>query len=144
MLKVLAVGKMKSRPLSELVEDYAARLKRYGGVDIVEIKDSSPEGEGEKILERLKNFRGKVWACSEEGKAMSSREFSAALEKNLAFGDTAFIIGGSYGLSDRVRKRSDFIFSMSPMTFTHEYARAVLMEQLYRAKCISANTPYHH
>lgn len=81
---------------------------------------------------------------SEEGILMGSREFSRALEADLQRGGSAFAVGGPYGLSDRVRARADVVMSMSPMTFTHEFARAVLLEQIYRAKTISANAGYHH
>ena len=66
------------------------------------------------------------------------------LEADLMNGSSAFVIGGPYGLSDRVKKRADKLISLSPMTFTHEFARAILIEQIYRAKTISANTGYHH
>ena len=59
-------------------------------------------------------------------------------------GGSAFAIGSAYGLSDKVRARADVLMSMSPMTFTHEFARAVLLEQIYRAKTITAKTGYHH
>lgn len=144
MLKIVAVGKMKSRELAAIAADYAARLKRYGGVEIVELKDADPEREGEKIIENLKNFRGRVYVMSEEGKMISSRKFSEMIERDLASGGSAFVIGGPYGLSDAAKARADALISMSPMTFTHEFARAILLEQIYRAKNISANTGYHH
>ena len=81
---------------------------------------------------------------SEEGKLFSSREFSKKLEDDELVGGSAFVIGSAYGLSDKVRARADVLMSMSPMTFTHEFARAILLEQIYRAKTITAKTGYHH
>ena len=144
MLRLIAVGKMKNRALAEICADFAGRLGRFGSIEISEIKDSTPEREGAKILESLKNFKGRFYAMAEEGKAMTSREFSKLLERDALAGGSAFAIGGAYGLSDEVKKNADALISLSPMTFTHEFARAVLLEQIYRAKTISANTGYHH
>jgi len=144
MLKLVAIGKLKNRALAELCEDYAARLRRFGGIEIAEIKDSDVEKEGEKIIENLKNFKGKVYVMSEEGKSFSSREFSKKLEEDELSGGSAFVIGGSYGLSGVAKERASVLMSMSPMTFTHEFARTILLEQIYRAKTITAKTGYHH
>ena len=140
--KIIAVGKMKCAELKSLCAEYARRLSRYGGVEVDEIRDAGAEAEADAMLGKLANFRGRVYAMSEEGVLMGSREFSRALEADLQRGGSAFAIGGPYGLSDRVRARADVVMSMSPMTFTHEFARAVLLEQIYRAKTISANTGY--
>lgn len=142
--KVIAVGRLKNVELKGLCAEYIRRLNRFGGVDIVEVKDSSPETEADAILEKLANYRGRIYVMSEEGKLFSSREFSKSIEADLMRGGSAFIIGGPYGLSDRLKKRADVLMSMSPMTFTHEFARTILLEQIYRAKTISANTGYHH
>jgi len=144
MTKLIVVGKMKNRALESLCQDYADRLKHFGGIEILELKDSNPEKEGEKIIEVLKNFRGKVYIMSEEGKTFTSREFSKKLENDLLAGGSAFVIGSAYGLSDAAKARADILMSMSPMTFTHEFARTILLEQIYRAKTISANIGYHH
>ena len=127
-----------------MCDDYASRLKHFGGIEIVELKNSDAQKEGEKMLENLKGFRGKVYVMSEEGKTFTSREFSKRLEDDLMSGGSAFVIGGAYGLSDEAKERADVLMSMSPMTFTHEFARAILLEQIYRAKTITANTGYHH
>ena len=144
MLKLVVVGKVKNRALAEICADFADRLKRFGGIEIAELKDSTPERECEKILESLKNFRGKVYVMSEEGKTFTSRGFSKRLEDDELAGGSAFVIGSAYGLADEVKKRADVLMSMSPMTFTHEFARATLLEQIYRAKTITAKTGYHH
>ncbi len=145
MLRLVAVGRIKNRALAELASDYAARLKRYGGIEIRELGDGPGiEQEGEKILKALDNFRGSVYAMSEEGDGMDSRGFAKMLEADLIRGGSAFAIGSAYGLSKAVKDRADKIISLSPLTFTHEFARVALLEQIYRAKNISANTPYHH
>ena len=75
MLKLITVGKMKNRALAEICADFTDRLKRFGGLEIVELKDSTPEKEGERIIESLKNFKGRVYVMSEEGRTFSSKEF---------------------------------------------------------------------
>ncbi len=144
MLKLITVGKMKNRALAEICADFTDRLRRFGGIEIIEIKDSTPEKEGERIVESLKNFRGRVYVMSEEGRTFTSNDFSKKLEQDELVGSSAFVIGGPYGLSAEAKERADTLMSMSPMTFTHEFARAILLEQIYRAKTISAKTGYHH
>ena len=136
---------MKNKPLEELANEYRKRLSKYDKLEIAELKDAGVEKEGEKILEVLKGAKGKIYAMAEEGKTMSSEEFSETLEKDLmANGSSIFIIGGPYGLSKEVKEAAHCLFSLSKMTFTHEWARTILLEQLYRAKSISAGSGYHH
>ena len=136
---------MKNKALAELAQEYQKRLSKYDKLEIVEIKDSGAEREGEKILEILKGAKAKIYAMAEEGKLQSSEEFSKTLEEDLSkFGTSAFVIGGPYGLSKAVKERANALMSLSPMTFTHEWARAILLEQIYRAKSISAGSGYHH
>ncbi len=145
MLKIIAVGKMKNKPLEELANEYRKRISKYDKLDIVEIKDMGVEKEGEKILEILRSAKGKIYAMTEEGKHQTSEEFSQTLENDLMTNGTSiFIIGGPYGLSQEVKQAAHCIFSLSKMTFTHEWARTILLEQLYRAKSISAGSSYHH
>ncbi len=143
MLKVVAIGKMKNKHLAALASDYTERLSHYGTFELAELKDSDPDKETLRMQENLKNFRGKIYAMTEEGKPMTSKELSKLLERDLLSGGSAFIIGGPYGLSESMRKTACLI-SLSPMTFTHEMARVILLEQLYRAKTISSGTGYHH
>lgn len=143
-LKIIAVGKIKRAELRALCDEYLKRLSRYGGAEIIEIKDSDAETEAGNMLGKLANFKGRIYALAEEGKTATSREFSKMIESDLLRGGSAFVIGGPYGLSDKIKEKADVLLSLSPMTFTHEFARAILLEQIYRAKTISANTGYHH
>ena len=144
MIRIIAVGRMKNRPLAELAEEYMKRLSKYDKAHVLEIRDSDPRREGARMLEMLEGARGTVYVLSEEGEAFSSREFSSMLEADLAKGGSTFVIGGPYGLSEEIKRRADTLMSLSAMTFTHEWARAILAEQLYRAKSISAGSGYHH
>ena len=74
----------------------------------------------------------------------TSVEFSKMLERDAMRGGSAFVVGGAYGIAGSMKAAADAIVSLSPLTFTHEFARAILAEQLYRAKTITANTGYHH
>lgn len=143
-LKIITVGKIKRAELRALCDEYLKRLSRYGGAEIIEIKDSDAETEAGNMLGKLANFKGRIYALAEEGKTATSREFSKMIESDLLRGGSAFVIGGPYGLSDKIKEKADVLLSLSPMTFTHEFARAILLEQIYRAKTISANTGYHH
>ena len=98
--------------------------------------------EGKAILQ---SCRGKIIAMCIEGKERSSEEFAQMLDTAAVSGDStvSFVIGSSFGLSDEVKKAADMRFSMSPMTFTHQIARVLLTEQLYRAFQISTGGKYH-
>lgn len=145
MLKLVVVGKMKNKNLAELSADYAKRISKYDKLEIVEIKDADVQKEGEKILEVVKNSKLKIYAMAEEGKTATSVNLSKMLESDLQNSSgSLFIIGGAYGLSAEVKKHAATLLSLSPMTFTHEWARTILLEQLYRAKSISAGSGYHH
>lgn len=144
MIKLVAVGKMKNRALDLLCKDYFERLSRYDKFELVLIKDSTVQRESERMLELISSSKLRTYVLSEEGKLFSSRDFSKVIERDLMLGGSMFVIGGAYGMSEDVKRAAHALVSLSPMTFTHEWARAILAEQLYRAKTISADTGYHH
>ena len=141
---VIAIGKMKNRSLAELCDDFSKRLKRQGNFELIELKDGDVESEGQRILEALEKRRdARVYTMAEEGKTRSSAKLAAELAA-LQGQPAVFIIGGAYGLSDAVKQRADELFSLSPLTFTHEIARMLVCEQLYRAVSINTGSKYHH
>ena len=141
-LRIIAVGKVKNRALQELAQDYLARISHYAKIDVVELKDSDPRQEGRQMLEKIERTGSAfVIALSEEGKEMVSGEFADRLGKINT--DIIFLIGGPVGLSKEARKRADTVLSLSRMTFTHEMARVVLLEQVYRAFTILKGEKYH-
>lgn len=143
-LTLLVVGRLKNEHLRALCDDFAGRLRRQGKLEIVEFKDSDPESEGERILTALDSRSDAVvWALAEEGKSMRSADLAKQISA-LQGGELVLIIGGPYGLSAAVKRRADKLFSLSPMTFTHEMARYLLLEQLYRGVSINAGSKYHH
>ena len=155
---VLCVGKLKEKPLRQMADEYLKRLGRYGKYEESEIPDlPEPAGgtsaaleeqvkarEGEALLARIRPG-DRVIALTIEGRQRSSTELARHLEELRTAGESrlVFVIGGSLGLGKNVLARADEELSMSPMTFPHQLARVMLLEQLYRAEKISAGERYH-
>lgn len=118
---------------------YLERTTRLQRIEVIEIPDSDPFGEGKLMLAKSKSMP--LYAFSEEGIMMTSMQF-ADLLKSLD-GDVAFVLGGPNGLSTDVKKAAKKIVSLSKMTFTHEMARLILLEQIYRGITIIKGMPYH-
>lgn len=141
---IIVVGKMKNRSLASLCQDFSWRLQRQGYFECIELKDGDVESEGQRILEVLiKRNDARIYALGEEGATHRSKELADSLYA-LRGQSAVFIVGGAYGLSDAVKERADEIWSLSPLTFTHEIARMLLCEQLYRAVSIQMGSKYHH
>ena len=141
---VIAIGKMKNRSLANLCDDFSKRLKRQGNFELIELKDGDVESEGHRILEALaKRSDASIYAMAEEGMTRTSQRLADELH-SLQGRPVVFILGGAYGLSDAVKARADALFALSPLTFTHEIARMLICEQLYRAVAIQTGSKYHH
>lgn len=138
---ILAVGKMTTKGLNETLNHYLKQLRQ---LEIIEIKESNMNEEGRKILRHIKS-NDYVATLEIEGTPFSSVSLSNLLarKKQYASGRIVFVIGGSDGLDKRVKDRSDQALSMSHMTFPHQFARVMLVEQLYRAQKIQDGHPYH-
>lgn len=141
------VGKTKNKNWQALQIDYLQRLSHFVKCEITEVKDSNaPNGteiEGKRILENV-NQSPFVCLLDVSGRTISSHELAKEIEKwqNRALKEVAFVIGGASGVSGEVVERADFGLSLSPLTFTHEMARVVLLEQLYRSYTIIKGFPY--
>ena len=154
-LHLLCVGRLTEAYLQEGCQLFANRLQHYLPTTITELKEhktgKKPDipriiaAEGEQLLQRAAN-PGCLIALDERGKTMSSVDFANLLERHMVDGtpELALVIGGPFGLSDAVRQRADRVLSLSAMTLTHQMARLLLLEQLYRACTIIRNEPYHH
>jgi 23S rRNA (pseudouridine1915-N3)-methyltransferase len=141
---LIVIGKMKNRSLARLCEDFSKRLKRQGNFELIELKDGDVESEGQRILEALaKRSDARIYAMAEEGRTRTSQRLADELYA-LQGRPAIFILGGAYGLSDAVKARADALFALSPLTFTHEIARMLICEQLYRAVAIQNGSKYHH
>ena len=132
-LSIKAIGKIKKRWISDGINQYK---KRMPDLVINELKNFN--------LINLKDLKREtiIISLSEEGKLFNSEEFATLIEsfKNQKI---TFLIGDAEGLPNNLRSKSDLLLSLSPLTFTHEFARLILIEQIYRAFCISQNYPYH-
>jgi 23S rRNA (pseudouridine1915-N3)-methyltransferase len=141
---IIAIGRMKNKPLAALSDDFSKRLKRSGNFELLELKDGDVESEGARILEALEKRKdARIYAMAEEGRTHTSAGLAAELLA-LQGQPAVFILGGAYGLSPAVKARADVLFALSPLTFTHEIARMLLCEQLYRAVSINSGSKYHH
>lgn len=156
-LAILCVGKLREAYWRDAAQEYVKRLGRYGGVEIIECADmAEPKNasaadlrrvldmEGAALLAQIKP-RDHVVALTIDGRQLAS----PALAQRIATLETdgvariVFVIGGSNGLSDAVQARAGERLSFSPMTFPHQLARVLLLEQLYRARKILAGETYH-
>jgi 23S rRNA (pseudouridine1915-N3)-methyltransferase len=132
------VGKVRKGWVSEGVELYRKRLP---GLEIVELRDAGMAREAESISAELRGGEQLVALC-EEGQSYDSLAFAKALEGS-GSGRLAFVIGGAAGLDPALKARAHWRLSLSPLTFPHELARLLLLEQLYRASTIQQGGPYH-
>ncbi len=137
-IRILAVGRVRKSWIREGLELYSRRLP---GLSIVDIRDSTPAREAAAIGAELRPDEQLV-VLAEEGVHLGSLAFAERLR---AFGSTrlAFAIGGADGLTAELKAHASWRLSLSPMTFPHELARLILVEQLYRAQAILQGSPYH-
>ncbi len=150
MIKIITVGSIKEKYLIDAIEEYKKRLTRYTNIEIIEVKDEGlvePEKamklEGEKIKKHISS-KDYLITLEIEGKQLNSKEFSEKIENALMEnGNIAFVIGGSYGLSEEIKEMSNYKLSFSKMTFPHQLFRVILLEQIYRGFKIKNNESYH-
>ena len=153
---LICVGKVKEKFYRDAIKEYEKRLGAYIKLNTIEISDEkvkiennseialAMEKEGNNILSKIKDNQY-VITLEILGKNLSSEEFASKIDNLMLTGksDVALVIGGSYGLSDSVKKRSDLALSFSRMTFPHQMMRVVLLEQVYRAYRIITGASYH-
>lgn len=154
---LIVVGKNKEKFFKEAVDEYSKRLSKFCKLNIIEVDDEETpanssdsfdtlikDKEGERILKKIPSSAF-VFTLEIDGKKYDSVAFSRKIEKLCVSGNShiCFIIGGSLGLSDSVRKISNERISFSDMTFPHQLMRVILLEQVYRAFKIINNEPYH-
>lgn len=149
-MKLICVGKIKEKYLNDAIDEYKKRLSKYTKLDIVELPDISyneidkvKKEEGKLILKHLKETDN-VIILDINGIELSSVELTNKLCRlESVNSNITFIIGGSYGLSDEVKKRANFSLSFSKLTFPHQLFRVILLEQIYRTYKIRNNENYH-
>ena len=155
-IKVYCIGKIKEQYLKDGIAEYLKRLLPYAKTEIIEVADSKVKDnpndfditkakneEGERVLKLIKNDY--LIGLDLNKKEFTSEEFASYLESKFVEGGSSisFVIGGSYGLSENLKKRCNSSISLSKMTFLHQMTRLVLLEQIYRAFKILNNETYH-
>ncbi len=150
MIKIITVGTLKEKYLQEAIKEYSKRLQKYTNLEIIEVKDEGVVEPQKAIeiessrIEKYLNNKDYVITLEIEGKEYSSPEFAEKIRNTLIENSNiTFIIGGSYGLSDSIKERSNMHLSFSKMTFPHQLFRVILLEQIYRAYKINNNESYH-
>ena len=153
---ILCVGRLKEAYWRDACGEYLKRLSRYGKIELTEVDDlPEPEHasdadrqrvmqrEGEALLKRIRPADYVIALCIDAPQLASEGVAELLKDRDRAGGRTVFVIGGSLGLSPQVIARADRCLSMSRMTFPHQLARVMLLEQLYRARKIQAGEKYH-
>ena len=151
-INVISVGNVKEKYLQELIADYKKRISKYAKIELIELKDESnkinenvvKEIEGERILSSIKEGFY-VILLDLRGQMLDSISLSKKLDEVATYHSSkiAFIIGGSFGVSEDVKKRANYLLSFSKMTFPHQLAKGMLLEQIYRSFKILNNETYH-
>ena len=147
MIKIISVGKIKEQYLKDGIKEYLKRISKYSKLEIIEVEDESVgnilEKERDKILKNIGN-KDYIITLEIDGNVIDSNELSKKIEEILIRNSTiTFIIGGSYGLHDDVKKLSNYKLSFSKLTFPHQLFKMILLEQIYRSFKISNNESYH-
>ena len=153
---IICVGKIKERYLEDAIAEYSKRLGSYVNLEIIEVKDektpdNATDKEIKKILEteggRIRKYiddKAHVFAMAIEGRQLTSEAFAKHMnELTMSASRLQFIIGGSLGIDESIKKDADELLSFSKMTFPHQLMRVILLEQIYRAHKIIKSEPYH-
>lgn len=156
-ISLLTVGKIKEKYFLDAIQEYKKRLQAYGEVELIEVADEKipdkaslkeeeniKKKEGDRLLAKIKK-NDFVILLDLHGKEIDSVSFSKFLENKMIEGISSFffVIGGSLGLSKEIIERANFRLSLSPMTFTHQFTRVIVLEQIYRAFKIMHHEVYH-
>lgn len=150
MIKIICVGKLKEKYLTDAVLEYSKRLSKYTNIQIIEVSDSNIDNEKialdkerEQIIKYI-NPKDYIITLEIDGKQLTSLDFASKIDEIfLHNSNITFIIGGSYGISKEIKDLSKFKLSFSKMTFPHQLFRVILLEQVYRSFKILNNEKYH-
>ena len=150
MITIICVGKIKEKYLTDAIKEYSKRISKYSKLNIIEVSDIDKgsiseviDKEGIDILKHIKD-RDYVITMEIEGNRLSSIELARKIDTVFNnYSNIVFVIGGSYGLSDSIKSRSNYSLSFSDLTFPHQLFRVMLLEQIYRIFKINNNETYH-
>ena len=150
MIKIICVGKIKEKFFKEAIEEYKKRLSKYTKLQIIEVEDVNLPNETlikqkeSELIEKNINDKDYVITLEIEGNEVNSIELSKKIQElEQTNPNITFIIGGSYGLDEKIKQRSNYKLSFSKLTFPHQLFRVILLEQIYRAYKIKNNESYH-
>ena len=153
-IKIVSVGSIKEKFLKDAISEYLKRLTRFAKIEIIEVDESKIQNkseeqvkkeEGERLLKKIGQDEF-VFLLDLKGESISSEVLAQKINDliNKGISPLTFVIGGTLGLSEEVRKRANIKLSISKMTFTHQMCRMIVLEQIYRAFKIINNEEYHH
>lgn len=151
-IRVIAVDRLRSAYVVQACADFRRRLAPHFSYEEIEVRpgdgrdpQSAMTDEAARIARHLRPD-DRVWLLERTGTSLSSEGFAKRLEEIGRSGTSrlTFVIGGAYGIEPSLRDRGEFLWSLSELTFLHEWARMLVLEQLYRAAKILRNEPYHH
>ena len=143
MIKIICVGKLKEKYLIDLVNEYVKRVNKYHKLELIEVKDSNIKDEAMEI-EKYIQSRDFIVTMEIGGKKLNSIEFSKKIDNWLmTYGNITFIIGGSDGIDESIKKKSNYALSFSDLTLPHGLFRGFLVEQIYRSFKFINNETYH-
>lgn len=153
-IKIVSVGSIKEKFLKDAISEYLKRLARFAKIEIIEVDETKIQNkseeqvkkeEGERLLKRIGQDEF-VFLLDLKGELISSEVLAQKINDliNKGISPLTFVIGGTLGLSEEVRKRANIKLSISKMTFTHQMCRMIILEQIYRAFKIINNEEYHH
>lgn len=151
-INLICVGNIKEKYLQEMILDYKKRISKYAQIEVIELKDESNKQsenvvkdlEGQRIISAIKDGFYVV-LLDLKGEALDSVSLSKKIDEISTYYSSkiAFIIGGSYGVSEAVKKRANYKLAFSKLTFPHQLIRGMLLEQIYRSFKILNNETYH-
>lgn len=144
MIKIICVGKIKEKYLSDLIDDYKNRINKYHKLDIIELKDNNVNDESDEILKIINKKDYNIY-MDIKGEKINSIDFSTLINDTFinGYGNITFIIGGSNGVNESVKSVVNKRISFSDLTFPHGLFRGLLLEQIYRSFKIINNETYH-
>ena len=149
-LNIVAVGKLKEKFWVDAINEYVKRISKYATLSVIECPEGVDEGNAERLQKQeesgiLKKIKGYCVLLAIDGDLIKSEDLACLIERESTKGNSefTFVIGGSRGVSDEVRKRADKLISFGRVTYPHQLMRVILSEQLYRATTIINKTNYH-
>jgi 23S rRNA (pseudouridine1915-N3)-methyltransferase len=151
-IRLVVVDKLRARYVAEACAEFRKRLTPYFPYEEVEVRAGNGSDPAAAMREEAGRIIGllrpdeRVWLLERTGAQLTSEDLARKLQDvaNEGIARLTFVVGGTYGVDPALRDRADFLWSLSALTFLHEWARMIVLEQLYRAAKIARNEPYHH